>query len=201
MGYWNETCILTNLPILFGSDVVALEAENIDEIYYCLEGMPFTPKLNVAIGKMGAYGNLENIGEVFQFNNKQISGFEYDDDDRFIAFCYKDIWAKIVNWCVNNNAMRNCWDDVIKLDSVTDKLEELASKVENTVYQKSERSFLKKHLYFVSRFLYRARAGFPENLQRGSQQLDVQCRKLLAQWTIDQANKIEQTLKENESNL
>lgn len=208
MGSWNETCILTNLPILYGSDVVALEAKNETEFYDCLEGSPFSTQVNVAVGKMGDYGNLEETSDIFQAVEKPKKiRFEYTDDNRFIVFCYKYIWDKIVNWCVNDDRIREGWNSRIQTSSLHKDIQELVDMLKPQFekegipvpdFKKPEKHILEKQLYFVCRFLYRARVGFPENLQRGSQQLDTQCRKLLAQWTIDQANKIEQILKENE---
>jgi hypothetical protein len=209
MGSWNETCILSNLPILDRSDVIALEAKNEVEFLDCLEGTPFSTRVNVAIGKMGDYGDLTDVTDIFQaVDNPKKVKFKYTDDNRFIVFCYKDVWDRIVNWCANDERIRKGWDEKTKLSEAEEQLENLASLIESikpddmvlpSIKRRLPPHILEKQLYFVCRFLYRARAGFPENIQRGSQQLDTQCRRLLTQWTIDQANKIEQILNEQEN--
>lgn len=83
MGHWNETCCISNLPILSGDDVVVfiLEANHSQSIPYeprpCYVGANYTPLYTAIRGEYDEYGSIENIkGQnqlIAYLNNLEIS--------------------------------------------------------------------------------------------------------------------------------
>ncbi len=176
MGCWNETCIITNLPILSDSEVIAFESKNVQEMLDFLENPIFCYHVNIAEGKMGWYGDLEEVNILHQKEGTHPK-FSYKGTNRYLAFCYKDVFYKLVKYVKDTGFIGN-----------------------NLVFGHfaTPPSQIVKDFHLFGMFMRKSRAGFPENIFRGSQSLDVHYRSLLAQWTIDKAHVIEKKLKEQE---
>ena len=183
MGSWNETCILTNLPIVGHEDVVALQSENLDRLIYLFDS-PFFENINIAVGKSDYYGNIDSITEKFSPDNYSFR-FDEIDDEKILSFCYRDIWDKIVEKSKNNTVTQEWWEKTKKTFLICNRIKD------------GDSWKLLEEFYYVARFLGKARAGFPENLQRGSQSIDTNARRFIAQLTLEKADWIDNYLEEN----
>lgn len=63
MGCWNETCMLSNLPIEYGDEIVVIPLiqDNQNEIFYSYYPADNYLPLPPVVGKYNNYGNIENI--------------------------------------------------------------------------------------------------------------------------------------------
>jgi hypothetical protein len=168
MGYWHETCIITNLPILGEGKAIALKTNSSHDIEFVLDSWWFNG-ISFAKGELDPYGELHNIESTLIDNRLKNKKFSTEKPG-FIVFCYADVWEKIIKYAREN----------------IDDLEESVS------WKNS--SELELDLCYFCAMMYRARSGFPKNLQRGSQDLDVSYRKFIAEITLEKIKEIEKIL-------
>ena len=177
MGYWNETCLITNLPILEGDRVVCIEAKTEDDFLCSLES-PFWDTVNIAIGEMGDCGNLLTVEKNYIPLNLK-NPYEANNTKKFICFVYYDIWKKILDKSIGNRRVEN------RLNSCNRFFKKTGGVIPDLFVE-----FLK-----ISGFLMSARAGFSESFHRGSQNVDVSARKIIAEITLEKAAEIESKLR------
>lgn len=109
MGYWNETCTLTNLPICYGEPTVAILLEQTPNVSH-QNGIVypddiFRPVGLPLYGKYNDYGNLEDVNthpwnqEFLQLANtrkENPNSLEHTNFHTPITFLHKDIYDKVI---------------------------------------------------------------------------------------------------------
>jgi hypothetical protein len=169
MGYWHETCFISNLPIIGDGQVVALRTKTAGDIEFFMEQPYFCSMISIAKGILDPYGELENITD--KHIGERLKNYKFNTDKGFIMFCYADLWQKLV---------------AKSKEFFGSKIDEIAEINPNI-----KLSELEIEIICFSVFMYYARAGFPANLQRGSQRTNTSCRKFIAEITLEKVEEIE----------
>lgn len=175
MGYWHETCFISNLPIIGDGQVVALLTKTEGDMEFSME-YPFFSIISIAKGTLDPYGELENITD--EHIGEKLKNYKFNTDKGFIMFCYADLWQKLV---------------AKSKEFFGSKIDEIAETNPNV-----KLSELEIEMICFSAFMYYARAGFPANLQRGSQRTNTSCRKFIAEITLEKVEEIEKLKEKDE---
>lgn len=205
MGCWNETCFITNLPIMGDGEIVCLEAKNEDAFLDAMENSLFS-LVNVAVGKLDDYARLHDITDRYITDDKRKPKFGFSDDNRLVLFCYKSAWDEIFNEALKDKGITQTWEFVNKRDDTMRRLEklqlslhaklvEMGENPEPLKKSKTENKLYKEYMFVIG-FLRRARIGFAECLHRGSQNIALQYRKFVAELTLRKIAELETLHKE-----
>lgn len=166
MGYWLETCFITNLPILQDSEVVAIRSSSEREFLFHYE-QPHFFRQDIAKGKIGDYGDLvETNSFCTEKSHQDINDwFSFDCNKKcHLIFCYKDVWDKILT-----QAQKEPHDIFLDRFNLKEEHREGAS---------------------VMGYLRRARAGFSDSILRGTQNTNLSNREFIANLTLDKVKEI-----------
>lgn len=204
MGSWTETCFITNLPIVSLDDdnpipVVALEADY-SSIINEMES-PFSRNINFAFGDMGCYGDLRNIIYENIFKGSPTWEFDYNSKS-IIMFAYRDVWHNLAKFVINKYRANMAFIIPIYCHKYT---EDVGKDFKNiSLKEFCEKYTIDPELINHKAVLYgltRARAGFPINLNRGSQDEDLDCRLHIADLTYAKAGMINSARENNDSDF
>lgn len=195
MGSWTETCFITNLPIVSLDDkpipVVALEADY-NSIINEIES-PFFPNINFAFGDMGCYGDLCNIIYENIFRGSPTWEFDYNSKS-IIMFAYRDVWHNLAKFVINKYRANMASFIPIYCRKYGEDVEKDFKDI--SLKQFCEKYTIDPELINHKAVLYglkRARAGFPLNLNRGSQDEELDCRLHITDLTYAKASMINST--------
>lgn len=102
MGCWNETCMVSNLPISADQEVICVVlSPDADEDY----NGSFVVEQSIASGIIDDYGSLEIITDKFCAPGDEENSFdidEYHSQSRPVLFVLKDVWDKVVKFAEEN---------------------------------------------------------------------------------------------------
>lgn len=183
MGYWIETCVLTNLPIVDPEEkIVGIYSESLMNFKMHFENPVFIlmDRIKVEYGKLDSYGELYDVTE--SFCSTKLRRKDY------IAFMYYDVYKNLAEFYKKKDKeeFRKFTTEFIKNYSID------AQKEYNETRE------MREDFRAVICALSLSRAGFPENMKRGSQDENIVYRQFIAKQTLKKAKQIEKYKKERD---
>ena len=204
MGCWNETCIISNLPIRFGQKVVCIVLlDRVDDEDFT--GYPFS-NVSIATGTMGDYGDVEDIELSFTAEGDQDNTFsvdEYHNKQYPVLFALKEVWDKTVEFAretypepiartiVNQESPDHIQELRELIDKLSNVMNEMSSPAQEELVQLTRMNTpvhsLVKEWIAVRFFLRKVRKCYVNmNAYSGCQHIELDAHKFLHNTIGDQ---------------